>query len=324
MPIIGTPIPVPIVAPVGLGMGYVVSPPITTTYDSPILSKMRAVAIKQAQLAVFQVQLFDPNTVLPVDLTQFGLSNGTIVTPSGTRPPIQFRFMEAMGALLVDATVQNIVDAQQGIIACQVPDAVTANTGVYLCESGIFNGAGQMVLSNTFYTLIDRGLFTTSSTANPQNAQIGPPTLGEIRLNLKDYPESNRLIDSFEFDVADVCEAMVLSIQYWNMTPPPLIISYNTTNFPWRYQWLDGITAHLYEAAAAYYRRNNLKHQAGGLAIADLDKEREYLQAWQIRYERWTKWVQMKKVELNVAEGFGTLSSDYSYGPSAWSVHGGY
>lgn len=321
MPVIGTPIPIPTITPIGVGAGYVVSPPITRTYDAPVISKMRAVAIRQAQLAVFQVQLFDPNTFLPVDLTQYGLTNGSLTNiPS----PIQFRFMEALGALVADALVQNIVDASNGIIACQVPDAVTANAGVYLCEGAIFNSTNQMIFSNTFYVLIDRGLFTTSGTANPsQTGKIGPPTLDEIRLNLKDFPESNRLIDTFEFDVADICEAVVLSIQYWNVTPPPITISFNTINFPWRYQWLDGITAHLYEAAAAYYRRNNLKHQAGGLAIADLDKEREYLQAWQIRYERWTKWVQMKKVELNVAEGFGTLSSDYIYGPSAWSVHGG-
>src|SRR5258708_24799507 len=50
----------------------------------------------------------------------------------------------------------------------------------------------------------------------------------------------------------------------------------------------------------------SLKYQAAGTAVDDLNMEREYLQAWQIRNERWQKWVQMKKVEINLAAGFST------------------
>lgn len=316
MPIIGTPVLLPPVAPT-VTTGYVVSPPVPMTFDAPILSKMRAAVIQQAQYAALKVQLFDAGALVPVDLTLYGLTNGPAPLPGLGSPAIKFRFMEAIGAIAVDADVQGVSDATTGIISCTVPDSVTANSGVYLCETGVFDALGRMLFSNTYYILVDRGLFTTSGTANPaQSGQVGAPSLHEIRLNLKDHPESNRLIDDYEFDVPDICEAIVRSVQFWNTAPPPLTIAYNTTNFPWRYQWMDGIAAHLFEAAASYYRRNNLKHQAGGLSIDDLNKEREYLQAWQMRYERWTKWTQMKKVELNVAEGFGVFGSPYAHSPS--------
>jgi hypothetical protein len=156
-------------------------------------------------------------------------------------------------------------------------------------------------------------LFNSSSTLNPQTSgMLGPPTIAEIRLNLRDQPEINRLIDEYEFDVADICEAAVKSVMYFNMSQPPIMTQFSTTNFPWRYQWLDGICAHLYEIASGFYRRNHLKHQTAGLAVDDINREQEYLQAWKIRFERWSTWVKTKRVQLNMEEGFGALGSSYS------------
>jgi hypothetical protein len=99
---------------------------------------------------------------------------------------------------------------------------------------------------------------------------------------------------------------------YFNMTQPPVNTVYDTRTFPWRYQWLDGIAAHLLECAANHYRRSTLKHQTGGLNVDDLNREQEYLQAWKLKFDRWSKWVQAKKVELNMNEGFSTMSSPYA------------
>lgn len=314
MPVIGTPSSLPVVQAVNA-----VTLQIPTTYDAPILSKIRAAVVQQAQAATFNMQIYDYRTLAPVDLTKYGLENGTIAPATVTSPSAMgFRFAEAVGAVMADSDTLAILDASIGLVSCTIPDAITANAGVYLCETGVFDTDGRLLFSNTNYILVDRGLYTITGTVMP-TFNTGHPSLDEIRVSLKDFPESNRLIDTYEFDVADICEAMVKSVLYWNTTSPPISISYNTINFPWRSQWIDGISAYLYEAAATYYRRNSLKHQAGGLAIDDLNKEREYLQAWQIRNERWTKWVQQEKVSINMREGFGTFGSAYYYGPSSWN-----
>jgi hypothetical protein len=197
--------------------------------------------------------------------------------------------------------------------SCVVPNEITGNSGVYSCEVGIFNSTPALLFSNTCYVLVERGLFTISATLNPYSSGlVGPPNLDEIRLNLRDQPEINRLIDEFEFDVADICEAAVRSVMYFNMTQPQVNMYFATTNFPWRYQWMDGIAAHLYEMASSYYRRNVLQHQTAGLSVNDLNREQAYNQAWQTRNERWSTWVKTKKVEINMSEGFGEFASSYS------------
>lgn len=279
---------------------------------------MRAGVVKQAQSATLEFQIYDPSTLTPVDLTAYDLANGA--APTGPQPDddpvawVKMRFMEASGVcgLAYDATIQNIDDATNGIISASVPNNVIANSGIYNCECGVFDPTNNMLFSNTCYVLVERGLFTLSQTKNPSTSGIvGPPTLAEIRLNLRDQPELNRLIDEYEFDAADICDAVLRTCMYFNMTQPPISIQFSTVSFPWRYQWMDGIAAHLYEVASSYYRRNYLKHQNAGLQIDDLNREREYMQAMQLRMERWIKWVQMKKVELNMQEGFGHFGSPY-------------
>lgn len=317
MPVIGTPVLTPSPGPIFSGP-FVVSPPVTQLYNVPIASKMRAACIQQAQYASLQVQLYNPYNLIPFDLTSYSLTNGAGPQGPQSQPGavawIRFRFMEAVGleGCAVDGTSQQVVDAVNGIISCVVPSQVTGNSGVYICEAGVFDSNNNFLFSNTFYVLVDRGLFTTNMTSSPNTSGVvGAPSLNEIRINLRDNPEINRMIDEFEFDVADICDAIVRTINHFNSAPPPLRLQFNTTTFPWRYPWMDGIAAHLYECAAGFYRRNMLKHQTGGLTVDDINREREYLQAWQTRFERWTKWVQMKKVQLNMEEGFMTFGSPY-------------
>lgn len=294
-----------------------VSPPITQLYGSPVTSKLRAAVVKQAQNATLEFPILDPIKFTPVDLTAYGFANGAVPSTPQTPavPYIKFRFMEASGVsgIACDATTQTVDNATGGIVSCTVPPDVAGNAGVYNCEVGFFDAANRMLFSDTCYVYVDRGLFVTGQTSNPAaSGVVGPPTLAEVRVNLRDQPEINRLIDEYEFDVADISEAVVRSVMYWNMAQPPVNRYFSTINFPWRYQLMDGVAAHLYEIAAGYYRRNVLQHQTAGLNVNDLNREQSYMQAWQIRNERWTGWVKTKKVEINMSEGFGVFGSTYS------------
>jgi hypothetical protein len=64
--------------------------------------------------------------------------------------------------------------------------------------------------------------------------------------------------------------------------------------------------------AANHYRRNRLPHQAGGVAIDDKNKEREYMGEGQRLLQEYAAWVQNKKVEINTKLIYGIQESSYT------------
>lgn len=166
----------------------------------------------------------------------------------------------------------------------------------------------QLVLSNTFYLAIERGLFGT-----PDQEYVGPPSIAEVRLHLRDYPENNLLLDEYEFDEAEIAMAAERCIMYFNELMPPIQRKFSTRNFPFRYHWLEGITYYLFMIAANWHRRNRLPYQAGGVSVDDIGKEKDYMQAAMMYEKNWKEWAIRQKVSLNMEEGFAFISSDYSW-----------
>lgn len=162
-----------------------------------------------------------------------------------------------------------------------------------------------VVLSCTHYLFVEPGLHGVGG------ERTGPPSLAEVRLHLRDYPENNMLLDEYEFDESEIALAIVRPIEYFNERPPPLSQRYSTTDFPYRYYWLEGICWQLFLSAANWYRRNRMPYQAGGLAVDDTNKEKEYLQAAQIYGQSYQDWVKLEKVRINMEAGFGCFGSDY-------------
>ena len=165
-----------------------------------------------------------------------------------------------------------------------------------------------LAVSNTFTFSVERGLFGI-----PDNKYFGPPSLAEIRLHLRDYPECNLLLDDYEFDAAEITLAIERCVMYFNETLPPISRYFDTKNFPYRYHWLEGISYYLFTIAANWFRRNRLPYQAGGVSVDDTGKEKEYLQAAAMFEKNWKDWVRLKKYSLNIEEGFDNILSDYSY-----------
>ena len=161
-----------------------------------------------------------------------------------------------------------------------------------------------LVLANSFYLCLEPGL------AGPgQSVKSGLPTLAEIRLHLRDWPEANRLLDNYEFDLSEIYAAAVRCVDYWNETPPPLPQKLDTTNFPFRYHWMEGIVYQLFLTAAHWFRRNHLPYTAAGVSVDDLNREQAYLSFAQEKKQVWQDFVQKTKVRANMMAGFGTLDS---------------
>lgn len=205
-----------------------------------------------------------------------------------------------------------ILDVGTGLVrAKSLPDAIIREPGVYLEEWGVFTPDKRMLFSNQCCTFVRRGLFGLSNDINKRN--LGPPTLEEIRLSLRDHSAAdNLLLDDVEFDAAEMAQAVLRPIQYWNEIPPPIRPVQTTKTFPFREIWMLGIQSYLLEIAAHHYRRNQLAYNAGGVAVDDKNKEQYYTAASERMRQRFQETARSKKIEINISLFSGSLGSAYS------------
>jgi hypothetical protein len=261
--------------------------------------KRRVAVIKAGQNATLKVTLLD-NDGNAVDLTSYD-----VVASSGS---ILAKFKDSVtitSAAEVSSANCTVDVAASGEISCVVPDGVKNHPGIYIGEFGVLDDSGNLTFSNILYITVDEGLFGGGSS-------VGPPSLAELRLFLRDYAQENELLDTIDFDGAELAAAMTMPIRFWNESLPPLPKTYNSQTFPWRYHWLIAICAHLYSIAGEHYRRNDLAYNAGGMSIADKNKHSMYEQKAAQMMDEWRMFVKTKKVSLNLDRGYGGFDSMYS------------
>ena len=262
--------------------------------------KRRVIATKSGQYAFADVTLHD-NDGNPVDLSHADYSSTTV----------KARFKDAVtstsaaGVSEADCTVTTAAD---GEIRCEIPAAVKNVPGIYVGEFAVLDSSERMLFSNTLWVVVDQGLFGSLSDS------IGPPSLAEIRLFLRDFSQENELLDTVDFDMSEIAAAITLPVRQWNEVLPPLNRTYSSKDFPWRYHWLIAICANLFLTAAEHYRRNRLQYSAGGMQIDDKNKANEYEQKAAQMKQEWEQFVRTKKVSLNLSAGYSEVGSPYNYG----------
>lgn len=205
-----------------------------------------------------------------------------------------------------------IVDDVGGVVRSDpLPEALVRAAGIYTEEWGFFASESRMLFSNQCCTFVRRGLFGIQGPEANWNA--GPPTIEEIRLSMRDNSgEDNFLLNEVEFDAAEIAQAVLRPVMYWNETPPPLRPMLTTKTFPFREMWLLGTQAYLLETAAHHYRRNQLAYNAGGVAVDDKNKERQYLESSNRLLMQFREMLRAKKIEMNIAMFNGAIGSPYS------------
>jgi len=209
-------------------------------------------------------------------------------------------------------TVQaEVTDPAVGEVkAASLPDIIRTVPGIYWEEWAIIGPEGNMLFSNQVMLWVNEGLFGLTSDLAKRG--LGPPSISEIRLSIRDNSgEDNLLLDDVEFDAAEIAQAVSRPLGLFNEVPPPLRPPRDTTNFPFREHWLIGIQAHLLLTAAHNFRRNHLPYNAGGIAVDDKNNEAEYMRAGKDLLEQYRNWVQQKKVEINTALFTGSVGSLY-------------
>lgn len=134
-------------------------------------------------------------------------------------------------------------------------------------------------------------------------------SIAEVRLAIRDKcREDNFLLDRVQFTDTEIAWALRRPIDYWNEALPPLSTVYNTTNFPFIYNWLTGVIGELLLQAAQNTERNRLRYSAAGLNIDDKDQAAFYMTSSDKYRAEYKEWVRDKKRSINVGNAFGSTS----------------
>lgn len=285
----------------------VVRPEDALAENCPVLTKFRAAVLQRGVSADVEWQLRDVNGD-PIDLSGCTLSASSQSSEGDVgQLTVKVRIADAvLYGQCVYEVPGTITDATNGLIRFTPPAAVRDEANIYRLSIGLANNSAQIVWATDGLLSVERGLF-----GDPMQV-TGPPTLQEIRLQIRDTVSENTLLAAMEFSDADIVYSLTRPLREFNETPPPLSQVFTGKNFPWHDAWLKATIANLLMIAADGYRRNRLATVQGGLTIDDKNKEPNYVQAAMLLRQEWLEFVMRKKVELNCNAAIGSLSSPYS------------
>lgn len=288
----------------------VIRPETETSEGCPVLTKERTVLVDRGVAGVIEWELRDrsgnPLNLLDC-LGDCSSVSGDSSASEETCAEVLVRFNDALGTCSgpIEVTAQ-VVDASAGIVRVTVPSEISNQAGIYSMTFGVTNANGDVIFTNSGLLSIEPGLF-----GDPTQT-FGPPSLMEIRLQLRDSVAENTLLQAMEFSDVEIVSSLRRPIDEFNESPPPLGYNFSTRDFPWRNNWIDACIANLLRIAAHNYRRNKLQMTGGGLAADDKNRDDAYVVAARELEMKWKEFVMRKKVELNAQQCYGSVGSPYS------------
>lgn len=268
----------------------------------PVLTRTRAFVADEGVRCTLSFTFRDRRTGRAVDLSSY--DGGSVVLRA-----VEALTPAAPGCNPIREVDGDFDDAAAGRVVAPLPATLVAAPGLFRLSFGVKDDAGELVRAGAALLSVEPTLFGAAP-----GEKLGPPTLGAIRMALRDSAGTeNLLLREQEFGDDQVLAALARPIAYWNEQPPH-IGTWDASNFPFREMWLRATIARLYDMAAAGYRRDHMPYQGAGLTIDDKNKEREYLQAAAALDEEWRGFVLNTKIAINHALFVGAVSSPYEYG----------
>jgi len=137
-------------------------------------------------------------------------------------------------------------------------------------------------------------------------------TSEEVRLFLQDRQELNPLILGVRFTPEMIEQAMINTVDYYNLMNPPTGM-YTIETFPYRSLLLLGSAAYLLRSGAINEAANNLSYAADGVQINDKDKAQIFMSLAQNLQEEFKELAQQIKINHNISQIYGTVHSEYIY-----------
>lgn len=233
----------------------------------------------------------------PIDLTEVG----------------EVTFLAVVSNCYTRVTIsQNctIIDPYTGRISLSLGPTELQTPGLWKGCIQTKDGEGNLMDEYPCRLLIKRSVLTVGG--------IEVPTVGEVRSFLMDRcPSDNRLLLSTQFTDDQILDAMQFAVDDWNGTPPN-VLSFTTTNFPWRYPWIVATASQLMRSAAMQQFRNDATFQSGTVTVNDSNKGAVFnAVADQLRQE-WRSWMAAKKREININLGWGGSGISAFQGVQPW------
>lgn len=286
-----------------------VTAPETPTFQGcDILEKLRYAEVAQGAVGVISWQLRDPRTGRPVALASSDSSSESAATIE-----VRVRILDCDNGCgccgSVPQVTAEITDETCGQLQFTLPDCVVLNAGIYQMHIGVFSDS-----ASTRPLFVDKGLLSVERSAWTEpgsGADLGPPTIGEVRAALRDNIVENLRTGAVEYTTDEILHALVLPVRQWNELPPN-VARFTCRTFPFKYHWLRATVGELMRIAAQHYLRNKLQQSGGGMSFDDLNRDREYMQLAELYRTEWLQFVELKKVEINIAGAYGTVHSAYS------------
>jgi hypothetical protein len=275
-------------------------------FGRPVPGKLRTVVVRAGTNPVVRWTMVDERGCA-VDLTPCALDAPPTDPPGPAKVvPVFLRIAENTLLGFDPDFVGRCVDPTGGVVECALDLRQVGGPGIYVAEFAVLGeDLTTVILTNPFTLLVERGLFGGDPT--------GIPTLAEIRLRLRDYPQYNELLGDFAWDDAEIVQALQEPIDYWNADLPDVGIYYTTQTFPaqYRHWWIRGTVASLFRLAAEHQRRNQFDYSSGGIQVQDSARGQDYLQAAETAWAEFKAWVRSRKIVLNQELCWGIEGSGY-------------
>lgn len=134
----------------------------------------------------------------------------------------------------------------------------------------------------------------------------------DVRRFMRDYPDTNILLDNVEFSQADVDQGLRYVTSAYNVVTPMSSITVDGWPANASYLVLLGVTWYLVRSESIKQVRNQLTYQAGDVAPIGIDDKFPLYQALaQTLKQEWDELVQQYKIQLNMENGYGSVGSGY-------------
>jgi hypothetical protein len=148
--------------------------------------------------------------------------------------------------------------------------------------------------------------------------------IDRIRIYIRDTKELNKLLgNKFESDVTAIRQAILDSINDWNISQPPLA-PIDLRTHPAKLLLIRKACIELIRSAMIWHAREHMPSQDGGTSADDHAKFGEYSQWIGMVEPDYEKKKEALKVSMNLQQCYGGISSEYAYEWENWGFNSGF
>lgn len=260
--------------------------------NCPVVSKTRTVIVDKGQLATIRWELRD-RTGKAVNLQNCVDAGGLVFG----------RIIDDIYGCDETVDIEAVAyDPSAGLVDLTLTSELVDKPGVYTLQFGLVNDLGQPTFVDRGLLSVERGLFGSSKQANG-----GPVTIGELRLQLRDFAISNDLRGVVEYDDTEMIHALQQPIREWNELPPAVNF-FTPRTFPFHYHWMIATCGNLLQIAAFWYLRNKMQVTHGGVQDDDRNRDQAYMAVSNMLRQQWLEFVRQQKYALNAQLAFGSFA----------------